>query len=147
MKATEGFRLTMAAVVAAVACMAGGCSWRPADQPPLGRVRGVVTMDGRPLSGVDVVFCPEKGRPSVATTDAAGRYDLTYVNVTKGAKVGRHKVSISPTDLAGGDAPSARRVPQPTARVTIPAKYNSRSTLSAEVKAGSNTIDFPLESR
>jgi hypothetical protein len=36
--------------------------------------------------------------------------------------------------------------PGPGERETIPAKYNSASTLKEEVKAGSNTFDFNLES-
>ena len=49
----------IATIVAITAVLAvAGCSSRPADEPPLGRVRGTVTMDGQPLAGVDVVFAP-----------------------------------------------------------------------------------------
>jgi hypothetical protein len=126
-----------------------GCSSRPADEPPLGRVRGTVTMDGQPLAGVDVVFAPEKGRPSMATTDAYGHYDMWYINRTMGAKVGPHKVFIRPTDMppeeaaANGSSGGAPVAPPPK----IPSKYNKRSTLTAEVKAGRNTFDFALESK
>jgi len=138
---------TMIAIAAALTI--AGCSSRPADQPSLGKVRGKITMDGEPLAGVDVVFSPEKGRPSMATTDAAGRYDLCYINTTKGAKVGPHKVFIRPTDMppeepsADGSSGGAPVAPPPK----IPAKYNKRSTLTAEVKAGRNTFDFALESK
>lgn len=138
---------TMFAVAAIL--VVSGCSSTPADQPPLGRVRGKVTMDGQPLAAVDVVFAPETGRPSMATTDAGGRYDLWYINRTMGAKVGRHKVFIRPTDMpsdgvsADGSSGGAPAAPPPK----IPSKYNKRSTLTAEVKAGSNTIDFALESK
>jgi hypothetical protein len=141
--------LPVATVAVAAAFAVMGCSSRPPDQPPLGRVRGTVTMNGRPLAGVDVVFSPETGRPSVATTDPAGRYDLTYVNITKGAKVGRHKVSITPTDVSGGEASgsAAKNGGPATPPVSVPKKYNSRSTLTAEVKPGGNTINFPLDSK
>lgn len=124
-----------------------GCSSRPADEPPLGRVRGKVTMDGQPLAGVDVVFVPKTGRPSMATTDANGRYDMWYINRTMGAKVGPHNVFIRPTDMPPEMAPDGSSGGAPAApRPRIPAKYNKRSTLTAEVKAGKNTIDFALES-
>jgi hypothetical protein len=125
------------------------CSSRPADEPPLGRVRGKVTMDGKPLAGVDVVFLPEKGRPSLGSTDAAGHYDLWYVNRTMGAKVGPHKVFVRPTEMppeeaaANGSSSGAPGALPPK----IPAKYTKRSTLAAEVKPGRNTFDFALESK
>jgi hypothetical protein len=135
-----------AAVVAFVTL--AGCSPPPADQPPLGTVRGTVTMDGRPLAGVDVVFAPDTGRPSVATTDASGRYELWYINTTKGAKVGPHTVFIRPAEPTDAEAPAAASGGAPVAaRPVVPAKYNARSTLAAEVKPGSNTIDFALESK
>ncbi len=140
-------RIAKLFAIAAMLVIAG-CSSRPADEPPLGRVRGKVTMDGQPLAGVDVVFAPEKGRPSMATTDAAGHYDLWYINRTNGAKVGPHKVFVRPTDMppeeaAANGSRGGAPVPQPK----IPAKYNKRSTLTAEVKPGRNTFDFALESK
>ena len=126
-----------------------GCSSRPADEPPLGRVRGKVTMDGQPLAGVDVAFLPEKGRPSMATTDATGHYDLWYINRTMGAKVGPHKVFVRPTEMSPEEAAAngSRSGAQVTPPPRIPAKYNKRSTLTAEVKPGRNTFDFALESK
>lgn len=141
-------RIAKLFAIAAMLVIAG-CSSRPADEPPLGRVRGKVTIDGRPLAGVDVVFLPEKGRPSMATTDAAGSYDLWYIHKTMGAKVGPHKVFVRPTDMppeeaaANGSSGRAPVAPPPK----IPAKYTKRSTLTAEVKPGRNRFDFALESK
>jgi len=141
------FLRAMAAPLAFAGMFAlAGCSSKPADQPPLGRVRGKITMNGQPLPGVDIVFVPEKGRPSEATTDQSGRYDLSYIGRTKGAKVGPHKVLIRPTEasqdevLGDGSKPAA---PRPV----VPAKYHKRSELTADVKPGTNTIDFALESK
>lgn len=129
-----------AAVVSAAMLATSGCSPTPADQPPLGIVRGTVTMDGKPLPNAEIAFAPEKGRFSEGKTDSAGSYELVYVNRTMGAKVGRHKVMIQNSDFPPDEAPVAKRV-------KIPAKYNSRSELTADVKPGSNTIDFALESK
>jgi hypothetical protein len=85
----------------------------------------------------------------MATTDAYGHYDMWYINRTMGAKVGPHKVFIRPTDMppeeaaANGSSGGAPVAPPPK----IPSKYNKRSTLTAEVKAGRNTFDFALESK
>lgn len=121
-----------------------GCSDTPSDQPDLGTVTGTVTMDEKPLAGVMVVFSPEEGRSSMGTTDDAGKYELVYVGDTKGAKIGTHKISIataqsdsSEEEGGAGAAPF---------KETIPAKYNTKSTLTEEVKAGENVFDFQLTS-
>jgi len=141
-------RIAKLFAIAAMLVIAG-CSSRPADEPPLGRVRGKVTMDGKPLAGVDVVFLPEKGRPSVGSTNAAGHYDLWYIHRTMGAKVGPHKVFVRPTEMPSEEAAangSSRGAPG-ALPPKIPAKYTKRSTLAAEVKPGRNTFDFALESK
>ena len=117
------------------------CRSRPGDQPDLGTVTGVVTMDGAPLAGALVSFAPEEGRASQAVTDAEGRYELVYVGNTKGAKVGPHKVYIT-TYIADDSDPDARKIKE-----TIPAKYHMSTTLTADVKDGKNTFDFKLESK
>lgn len=120
---------------------ASGCRSRPSDQPDLGTVTGVVTMDGAPLAGVLISFAPEAGRASQAVTDSEGRYELIYIGKTMGAKVGNHTVHIT-TPVEDESDPDARKVKE-----TIPAKYNKNTTLTAEVKAGKNTVDFKLESK
>lgn len=120
----------------ATGCGDGGGS----DQPDLGTVTGVVTMDGKPLANVTVVFTPTAGRPSNAKTDAAGNYELGYLRDTRGAVIGSHQVSIS----------TPQENPTPPGQVykdPIPAKYNTKTTLTADVKEGANTFDFQLESK
>ncbi|MFN5532968.1 MAG: hypothetical protein ACK5F7_20500 [Planctomycetaceae bacterium] len=102
------------------------------DAPPLGQVEGVVTMDGKPLPGVIVVFKPEKGRPATGQTDAEGKYKLTYRAGVPGAKTGPNTVSMEYP--IGGSGPA------------ISAKYSTKSELKADVKGGSNKFDFPLQS-
>ena len=70
-----------------------GCGGIP-DQPPLGTVTGTVTLDGKPLEFVEVSFVPEVGRPSYGDTNGSGKYELTYVQRTKGAKVGKHTITV-----------------------------------------------------
>lgn len=125
------------AVVCHVGCQGG-------DRPPLGRVSGVVTLDGEPLAGMEISFTPQSGRPSLGVTDAAGRYELTYVGATKGAKVGRHRVTIAAPlpDLDDEKQPSGGGRP-----ASLPPRYNTQTELTADVKGGSNTLDFSLESK
>ena len=129
-----------------------GCG-SPSDQPALGQVTGTITLDGKPLSGTAVVFQPESGRPARGTTDAEGKYELTYIRQTKGAKVGVNRVEIAPSEdgeAEESETPDDESSPAPkqakSKKPKIPARYNVKSELKADVKAGKNTFDFNLES-
>ena len=123
------------------------------DQPELGQVTGTITLDGKPLSGIAVVFQPESGRPARGMTDAEGKYELTYIRQTKGTKVGPNRVEIAPSEdgepeeseNADEESTSVTKRPK-SGKPTIPSRYNVRSELKADVKAGENTFDFELES-
>lgn len=70
-------------------------------------------------------------------TNASGQYELHYTNNVKGAAVGSHIVRIESLDDAEGQSTP----------VVVPSRYNVDSTLTAEVKAGENTINFDLTSK
>lgn len=120
-----------------------GCSDQPSDQPDLGTVTGTVTIDEKPLAGVMLVFSPEKGRSSMGTTDDAGKYELIYVGDTKGAKIGKHKISIT---TAQTDSSEEEGGAGAAFKETVPAQYNTKSTLTEEVTSGDNVFDFQLTS-
>ncbi|WP_437228290.1 hypothetical protein SH661x_000822 [Planctomicrobium sp. SH661] len=126
-----------------------GC--RQNTGPAIGLVKGTVTMDGQPLSGVSISFQPESGRPSFGQTDAGGRYDLKYTIDQQGAVLGQHKVSIAYAEIDPFDPeldrPAGGVPHSPAAQVKIPEKYDAKTELTAEVRQGMNTIDFPLTSR
>lgn len=129
-----------------------GCGG-PSDQPQLGQVTGTITFNGKPLSGVAVVFQPVSGRPARGMTDSEGKYELNYIRQTKGTKVGLNRVEIAPSeDGEGEESESTDEQSQPTGKKSksgkpaIPARYNAQSELKVEVKAGENTFDFKLES-
>jgi len=109
----------------------------------IGRVTGVVTLDGLPLENAFVQFEPLAGNsPSGGLTDASGHYTLTYSRDVSGAEIGDHRVLI--TTQNGGD-PDANP-PVPRTREKLPNKYHKKSELKATVQAGANKFDFPLES-
>jgi hypothetical protein len=99
-------------------------------------VGGTVTLDGAPLAGALVVFTPDgPGRSAVATTDTAGRYELSFLRDIAGANVGTHTVRITTaTEDRGG-------------KEILPARYHAKTELTAAVEPGSNTLDFPLRSK
>jgi hypothetical protein len=123
-------------IVALVVALAG-CFSRPTGQPEIAPVTGTVTMDGQPLANKSVVFESDRGVLSFGNTDAQGRYKLSYIRSAKGAGLGRNVVRIS-TPTMGPTSPLHQD--------SIPAIYNTQSTLAAEVVKGRNVFDFALES-
>ncbi|MFO0939521.1 MAG: carboxypeptidase regulatory-like domain-containing protein [Pirellulales bacterium] len=128
----------------------------PSDQPDLGQVTGVVTLDGKPLSGVAIVFQPENGRPARGKTDPNGKYELTYIRQTKGTKIGPNRVEIAPSEEGENEvtdqaeSSDKESAPNPTrskpSKPLVPARYNVQTELKVEVKAGPNIFDFTLKS-
>lgn len=124
------------------------------DQPELGIVSGTVTLDGKPLAGVAIVFQPDSGRPARGITNAEGKYELTYIRQTKGTKVGPNRVEIAPNEegeaieesASSGEESQAGGVKPQSGKPVVPARYNVKSELKVDVKSGSNTFDFALES-
>jgi len=111
--------------------------------PDLASVSGVVTLDGAPLDGAKIIFEPQQvtdnGRrhTSSATTESDGSYTLEYNSEASGATPGTHKVLIikMPDD------------PDQAGEQLVPAKYNDKTELTAEVKEGDNTFNFDLKSK
>jgi len=132
-----------AAVLFTALFLTAGCD--RGDRPELGTVSGTVTLDGRPLPYALLEFQPERGRISYGCTDSVGRYRLIYIRNIGGAKVGRHSVSISTLRQAEASGPDGK--PIPASPELVPKKYNTETTLRAEVKAGNNTFDFALQSK
>jgi len=141
----RGFTIVLATLYSVVVA---GCG-KPGDYPDLIPVSGTVTMDGQPLAGARVSFVPDGARPSSGTTDASGRYELQYTGEYAGAVVGKHRVSISKTAPDPNYTPGPEEEDDEPGQVeTIPKQYRGiDSELTAEVKAGANTLDFDLTSQ
>jgi hypothetical protein len=114
-----------------VAACLSGCGG--GDMPELGDVYGKVTMDGKPVAGVNILFTPETGRPAGGVTDNEGKYELKYLEGYGGCKVGPAKVTFEWS-------------PGVEASVAIPAKY-VQVGYEVEVRSGSNELNFPMESK
>lgn len=127
------------------ACFLTGCGNR-GDRPTLGTVTGTVFMDDNPLPEVWIMFNPTGGgRTSTARTNKDGQYELMYLERTKGANLGKHNVIIMTyheDEIEEMKVNTGKPVKEP-----IPPQYNSKTTLTAEVKEGKNVIDFHLESK
>jgi hypothetical protein len=65
-------------------------------RPPVAPTAGVVTHDGQPLSGANVVFLPKTGtHTAFATTDDEGRFQLTTFDENDGAVAGEYDVTVT----------------------------------------------------
>ena len=140
----------MLLIVALTMLLQPGCGGS-GDQPELGQVTGTVTLDGMPLSGIAVVFQPDNGRPARGMTNAEGKYELTYIRQTKGTKVGPNRVEIAPSEDGEVEEESSdESAPAPkkskSGKPAIPARYNVKSELKADVKGGKNEFNFDLKS-
>ena len=110
-----------------------GCAARSANQPEIAPVSGTVTMDGKPLGGVAVVFESDRGVLSFGNTDDEGRYTVSYIRSARGAGLGRNVVRIRTPTMG----PSS-----PLRKDKVPSIYNTASTLAVDVAKGSNVFDF-----
>lgn len=116
-----------------------GCGPRSDGRPPLAKVKGVITLDKEPVEGAFITFIPENGRPSVGISNAQGEYTLEYLQNVPGAAIGHHEVRI--VTLSG------REQGDEIVKERFPEKYNTKTTLTADVVSGENVIDFHLDSK
>ena len=134
-------RLSVISVVSLVVSLGAGCA---SGGPEIAYVEGRITLDGEPLVGATIVFVSENGRPSGAATGADGKYVLNFANGRKGAVPGTNTVRIMTLRDADQDE-NGKSIPgRPE---TVPAEYNSETTLSFEVEPKKKNIaNFELHS-
>jgi hypothetical protein len=122
----------MMACVALVGCSRG---------PQVGAVTGTVAYGGQPLPGIKVTFDPVAGgRSSTGITGADGGYVLQYTRDRNGALVGMHEVRVNWPAQTAADLAKRDKYP-------IPPTYNTATTLTCDVKPGSNRFDVLINPR
>lgn len=125
--------LLLACVAAVTGCGGDGRS----------KVTGTVQYKGQPIKAGVISFIEEGAVASAggsAITD--GKYELPGES---GLKPGKYSVSINvPDSKAKMEAMPGISGPEP--KETLPAKYNAKTELKAEIKAGGkNVFDFDLK--
>jgi hypothetical protein len=135
--------LTMALLLVLVGCLEAP----EGDNPPaeMGKVTGTVTVGGQKYAGITVIFDPKKGGGgSMAETDKEGHYELEYGGGgLKGAVIGEHQVAFrhNEEEIVDGQ-------PIPGGESVLPEKYfEGMSTITREVKAGEQVINFELHGK
>lgn len=113
-----------------------GCQEKP---PPTYPVSGSVTFKGQPLPDGTIMFVGDDGKTSDPAPISQGKY-------TAQATAGIKKVQIRATRIKPGGAKDAMGAAVP--EDYLPAKYNTETTLRAEVAPGAaNVFDFTLEEK
>jgi hypothetical protein len=116
-------------------------------------VKGTVTVNGSPLANGQILFTPKKGTsgPAAAAAVSVGMYRIEELD---GLVPGDYRVEIQSTpdlgfaidDDVAFTAAAIAKGRQPIVNVTLPAQFNSASTLDAVVTEGddANEFHFPL---
>ena len=131
-------------LVIIITVFAVGCE----KAPEFGQVTGTVTMNGKPLDRVRVLFMPDPvaentGAHSECITGEDGKYDLVYSKDAEihGAIVGWHRVVVE--DIAAEESRDAYRP------IRVPDTYltSSGTPLRFEIKPEPQTIDIQVDPR
>ncbi len=133
-------RVTFTSAVATMLAVLSGCG---ADTAP---VSGTVSLDGQRVGPGTVIFLPTVAgaRSAVGTFGDDGRYLLSTFEPSDGAVVGSYRVIIQARSSSESEFGEEEIVDS-----QIPLIYADPQAggLTAQVKPGSNTIDFDLHDR
>ncbi|MCR9115702.1 MAG: hypothetical protein NXI22_01995 [bacterium] len=131
------FPIALILILPLLAFIVGCGSGRVA--PDRFQVTGTVTLDGAPLEKGTITFTsPEDQKKGILSSGEIinGKYDI---QVTPGKK----QVKINARVVTG---PVNEMGEEPTKEI-IPAKYNSKTTLEAEIPKAAHNADFELKSK
>ena len=131
-----------------VALAIAGCS---SDSGDRGEMRGVVTLDGKPLPLGSITLEPIAGSAGEVTGGLVrdGRYELVG---PAAARVGSYRVAVIASPTATGrmvqdkSKPPGTRSPEMIGGV-VAERFNVATTLSVVVGPGDNVADFAVQSR
>lgn len=109
-------------------------------------VTGKVTLDGKPLPTGSIQFVPDAPSEKAVSGGGAITEGQYTIDRETGLIPGKYKVSIyaASAETPKSEAPGTSALP----KELIPSKYNTESTLTAEVKSGgTNSFDFELTTK
>ncbi len=104
-------------------------------------VSGTVKFDGKPVESGQILFRAVAGdKRGYGGAITNGNYEMT-------AETGKMTVQITASRIIPGkfDETSNPGSKEPVGEMYIPARYNTKTELTAEVQAKKNSIDFDLK--
>ena len=127
----------------AILCMTQtGCGGGP-EGPALHAVTGTVSFDGVPVDTGRVLYRMKEGSGLAYSAEIkGGQYTLQ-------SEAGAVSVEVTASRPIPGkfDTSNPDVEPRPIGEMYIPEEYNSKTTLTADVASGENTIPFDLKSK
>jgi hypothetical protein len=137
----EPLMRSFGACSALIVCLICGCGGGGGD--PGGRlaISGTVHHKGEPVQNGSIEFVPHPGvKTQSGSTITNGRFSIPK---DQGLEPGAYTVKISSMETVAVGEPGG--LPGPDPKELIPAKYNTKSTLTKEVKPGETSFEFKLE--
>lgn len=132
----RGSAIALRVAWVALLSLAAGCGGETVRQT--GTVAGKIELDGKPLSGMQILFEDTKQgfRASAGVQDGNYKFESPLV-------VGNYQVAV----LAPPAPPPGEASKQKPGLPAVPKKYldGAKSGLTADVKSGDNTFDFKLK--
>jgi hypothetical protein len=126
--------LPASVILAGAICALSGCG-----NSKLSEVSGTISYDGKPIEQGSIAFIPADGNgPSGGSPIVDGKYFAQNV------PVGKTKVQIKGARVTGQKRMLPDSPPVSTSEEMLPAKYNTASELTYEVKSGTQVKDFDL---
>lgn len=135
------FACTLSAIAMAIVV---GCG---ESRTNIGRVEGIVRLDGKPLTGGKIQFLPTAGRSAIAEIQSDGTFTLGTYGNSDGALIGTHKVAVIAYEPGPAGRPDPAK-PRAPLKPLVPERYLAAGTsgLTYEVKPGMNSAEFDLTS-
>lgn len=133
------YRLIISCLIA-VSFGAAGCGSATRAQPARADVSGAVTLDGKPLPAGEISFLALSG-------EAADTLPITNGAFAGSVSVGPQRVQFAAyTTVKRSIFPD--KPPEDVRENSLPANYHAESTLTADIKAGTNPpLSFELTSK
>jgi hypothetical protein len=130
-------------VIAGLACgllVSSGCSAARRKPPERATVSGKVTLDGKPIADGEVIFLALSG-------EAVDRLPIANGGFQGSVTVGQQRVQFASfTTVKRAIFPD--KPPETVRENSLPARFGSESTLTADIKPGDNPpLSFELKSQ
>jgi hypothetical protein len=135
------FRFGLSATVCGCLLSLSGCGGATSTA-----LHGAVTLDGAPVTNGSIVFLPVAADgPKAAAAIEDGKYTIP---AEEGLEPGVYRVEVSWHKPTGRKIPSADPgIMMDETKEAIPARFNTDSTLTAELSAGQAQKDFALTTK
>lgn len=126
-------------VMIATAVAVGGCFGPPTVTYTMIPVEGVITFDGEPLAGAEVMFDSPDGPRGFGLTDEAGRFTVTTRQFGAGLPAGHYRVLVT-----GSEKTRLRGAGKP---VPLATSYREAGVGRVSIEAGMQPLAFDLTAK